>query len=188
MDQKDLKTNSKVSFATTDDSETRKETDEDIENESLEDKQSELPSQDEDEKDVPTLIPRIPSWRNGNEDLEHFDNLLHEISSCTDSNTKDDEDITDEKKWLVELGNNRNYIRALINFDVNNNWYRAIKSKEDFEKSQHHRKFKWIINYDNLNYIRSLLSPEIFERILKEDLSDRSEVRSSDRYRELLVN
>ncbi|GBN57446.1 hypothetical protein AVEN_49237-2 [Araneus ventricosus] len=181
-----MKRSLKVSFETTDYSEKTDEMDKETENESSEGKQPELPVHDED--DVLTLMLKVPSWTEANDDPEEFDNLLYEIPSWTDSDVNVDEDISDAKKWFVELGNNRNYIKALINYDVNDNWPRAIKSKEDFERAEQPRRFKWIINYDNINYIRSFLSPEILERILKEDLLKRKETCTSHRYREMLMD
>lgn len=55
------------------------------------------------------------------------------------------------RKWPVEEGSNRNYIRALVHCDS--------RIRTDEIKCAKNPPPHWIVNYDNANYIKSFMSP-----------------------------
>lgn len=62
-------------------------------------------------------------------------------------------DFWRSRKWPeVELGSNRNYIRALANRDDG-------ILRTDVIEAAVGKRLHWIVNYDNANYIRSFMSP-----------------------------
>ncbi|GFV11731.1 hypothetical protein TNCV_977201 [Trichonephila clavipes] len=88
-----------------------------------------------------------------------------------------------EKKWLIQMDNNQNYIRALINYDINFEF-----GKRKIEKDEHAAQTRWVIHYDNLNYIRSFLRPEVLKKTLKEESNQNINSDIEHKYRELIVN
>ncbi|GFQ90851.1 hypothetical protein TNCT_257271 [Trichonephila clavata] len=93
--------------------------------------------------------------------------------------------ITDnsKKKWLIQMDSNQNYIRALINYDIN-----FEPGKRKIEKDEHAAQTRWVIHYDNLNYIRSFLRPEVLEKTLKEESNQNMESDIEHKYKKLIVN
>ncbi|GFT62754.1 uncharacterized protein NPIL_383481 [Nephila pilipes] len=130
--------------------------------------------------DSSSFVLENPSDRN---DPQTFNDESSDYSSYDGSSQMSE---SPDKKWFIEMGNNQNYIRALINYDINYDWKRSGKRK--IEKTESATKTRWVIHYDNLNYIRSLLSPEALGKVLKEESNKNTESNFSYEYREVIVH
>ncbi|KAG8183717.1 hypothetical protein JTE90_002783 [Oedothorax gibbosus] len=90
----------------------------------------------------------MPTTGFSDRELIDFNNCEETHSTCSSQDDRTSV-IYQQKKWSVEEGSNRNYIRALTNRN-------AEMQTNDIQQPDMPL---WNIHYDNVNYIMSFMSP-----------------------------